>query len=113
LSFDRLAKDAMPKKTKPGKSAAKQRVRASIDRVIAECDKVAAALIEMTRGTQHQDMPPLAIREIGTGDCEAVTRVWAVVSDDPQRPLTERQARDIVAAVRSLATPAPTSIAAE
>jgi len=74
------------------------RVHDSINRVIAECDKVDAALIEMTR----HDMPSLTIKELELADNgSGVTRGWAVVSADPQKPLTEWQARDIVAAMLS------------
>jgi hypothetical protein len=78
-------------------------VHDSISRVIAECDKVDAALIEMTR----QDMPSLAIKELEVADsASGVKRAWAVVSADPQKPLTEWQAKDIVAAMRSPPTSA-------
>ena len=77
-------------------------VHDSINRVVAECDKVDAALIEMTRQETRQDMPSLAIKELDAADSgSAVQRGWAVVSADPHKPLTEWQAREIVAAMRS------------
>lgn len=83
----------MPRQSR---SLPKRRMRDSIDRVIAECDKVDAALFEIT---QNQELPPLTIQglEIGNGGAE---RGWAVVSADPQRPLTEKQAKDIVVAMQ-------------
>lgn len=95
LSFDPPAKNDMPGQTVASPSS---HVHESINRVMAECDKVDAALIEMTR----QDMPSLAIKELAAaGSGNGVKRGWAVVSADPQKPLTEWQARDIVAAMRS------------
>lgn len=115
LSFDPPAKDDMPKQVKrASKPAPGQRVRESVDRVMADCDKVDAALFEMTRVTQVEDLPPLTIEEIDTGDAEGGTnRGWAVVSADPQHPLTEMQAKEIIAAMQSRGTPAPIGIAAE
>jgi hypothetical protein len=111
LSFDLPAKDAMPEQAK---RAPRQRVRASIDRVMAECDKVDAVLIGITRPRQDHDLPPLAPREIDTDDgAGGTTRAWAVVSGDPQMPLTETQVKTIIAALQSRCAPAPTSIAAE
>jgi hypothetical protein len=76
----------------------------SINLVLAECDKVDAALIEIT---QDHDMPPLAIKQVETGGDGGVAKIgWAVVSGDPQRPLTERDAKNIVAAMRRPAGPA-------
>ena len=95
LSFVPEAKDDMPDQTV---MSSNRLVHDSINRVVAECDKVDAALLEMTR----QDMPSLAIKELDAADDgSGVTRGWAVVSADPQKPLTEWQARDIVAAMRS------------
>lgn len=128
LSFDPPTKDEMPKKAdKPADKQAKrspkpapgQRVRESVDRVMAECDKVDAALFEMARATQVEDMPlrdvpPLTIKEIDTADGEGgTTRSFAVVSADPQRPLTEVQAKQIIAAIQSHGTLAAFGIAAE
>lgn len=100
LSFGRPAKDEMTVQTAP---AAPHPVHDSINLVLAECDKVAAALIELTR---DEGMPPLATRQVETAG-------WAVVSADPQRPLTESEAQRIVAAMRQPGTPAPVRIAAE
>ncbi len=98
----------MPQETVAATAAAPcQGVHASIDRVIAECDKVDAALLEFTR----QDMPPLTIKELDAAGAGA-TRGWAVVSADVQKPLTEPQARAILAALQ-LGTPAAIRIAAE
>jgi hypothetical protein len=110
----RPQKDDMPKQVKQAPEPAPgQRVRESVDRVMAECDKVDAALFEMTRATQVEDLPPLTIEEIDAGDGEGGTkRGWAVVSADPERPLTETQAKEIIA-VMSRGTPAPIGIAAE
>ena len=83
-------------------------VHDSINRVIAECDKVDAALLAFTR----QDMPPLAIKRLDAAGAEA-SGGWAVVSADLERPLTEWQARAIVAAVQSRRTPAPIRLAVE
>jgi hypothetical protein len=115
LSLYTPAKDDMPNQVKRApKPAPGQRVRESVDRVMAECDKVDAALFEMARATQVEDLPPLTIEEIDTGDGEGGTnRGWAVVSADPQRPLTETQAKEIIAAMQSRGTPAPIGIAAE
>jgi hypothetical protein len=103
------AKKAMRKKTQ---TAPKQGVRESIDRVIAECDRVDAVLFEITRTAQNDDMPPLTIQMV-LGDEADATGGWAVVSADPHRPLTEEQARDIVAAMESAGTKAPFGVAAE
>lgn len=113
LSVDPPAKEDMSKQAKPPKPAPGQRVRESVDRVMAECDKVDTALFEMTRATQVEDMPPLTIKETDTGDGGGPKRGWAIVSADPQRPLTEMQAKEIIAAMRSRGTPAPIAIAAE
>ena len=118
LSSDPVTKNGMRKRTK---RTPKDRAPAGIDRVIAECakvdaalDKVAAALIELERTGHDQVMPPLTIREVATGDGLAgETRGWAVVSGDPQIPLTEKQAREIVAAMQTLGTLASIGIAAE
>ena len=118
LSSDPVATNDMRKRTK---RTPKERAPASIDRVIAECDKVDAALdkvtaavIELARTGQDRVMPPLTIREVATGEGLAgEQRGWAVVSGDPQMPLTETQAREIVAAMKSLGTLAPIGIAAE
>jgi hypothetical protein len=107
LSFDPPAKNDMPQEIV---AAPKHPVHDSIDRVIAECDKVDAALTEFTR----QDMPPLAVKELKPSDDGAeATRGWAVVSADLQKPLTEWQARAIMAAMQSPRTPVPIRIAAE
>jgi hypothetical protein len=106
LSFDPPSGDDMPRQTK---SLPKRRMRDSIDRVIAECDKVDAALFEIT---QNQEMPPLTIRELDVGEGGA-ERGWAVVSADPQRPLTEKQAKEIVAAMQPPGLVARMTIAAE
>jgi len=111
LSSDPPAQDLMPEQAK---AAPRHRVRASIDRVMAECDKVDALLIGITRPTPGLDLPPLTIKEIETDDGEGGTaRAWAVVSGDPRKPLTEAQAKEIAAALQSRSAPAPTSIAAE
>jgi hypothetical protein len=108
LSFDRAARDGM---TEQIGAAPKHRVHDSINLVLAECDKVDAALIEIT---QNHEIPPLTIKEVETADDGGtVKRGWAVVSADPQKPLTERQAKDIVAAMRPSRMPAPIRIAAE
>jgi len=100
----------MRKKTQ---TAPKQGVRESIDRVIAECDRVDAVLFEITRTAQNDDMPPLTIQMVELGDEAGATGGWAVVSSDPHRPLTEEQARDIVAAMESAGTKTPFGVAAE
>lgn len=112
LSSGPPAKKAMRKKTQ---AAPKQGVRESIDRVIAECDRVDAALIEITRAAQKDDndVPPLTIQMVELGGDAGATSGWAIVSADPQRPLTEQQARDIVAAMKSIETNAPFGVAAE
>jgi hypothetical protein len=108
LSFDLPAKDGM---TEQIGAAPKHRVHDSINLVLAECDKVDAALIEIT---QNHEMPPLTIKEVETADDGGgAKKGWAVVSADPQKPLTERQAKDIVAAMRPSRMPAPIRIAAE
>jgi hypothetical protein len=109
LSFDPPAKDVMPEQAQ---AAPRHRVRDSVDRVMAECDKVDAALIEMTRTTWDQDLPPLAIKEIDADEAEATTRGWVVVSGDPRRPLTERQAKHIIAVLQSQDATAPIGIGA-
>lgn len=109
LSSGSPAKKAMRKKTQ---TAPKQGVRESIDRVIAECDRVDAVLFEITRTAQNDDMPPLTIQMV-LGDEAGATGGWAVVSADPHRPLTEEQAKDIVAAMESAGTKAPFGVAAE
>jgi hypothetical protein len=107
LSFDPPAQDDMSQQTA---AASKHRVHDSIDRVMAECDKVDAALVEFTR----QDMPPLTIKELkGAAACAEATGGWAVVSADVQRPLTEWQARAIVAAMQSPGASVAVGIAAE
>jgi hypothetical protein len=126
LSSDVIAKNAMRKRTKrtpqePAQQPAQAPAPAGTDRLIAESgkveaalDKVAAALIELRQTGQVQDMPPLTIQEIeATDGGGGGQRGWAVVSRDPQTPLTERQAREIVAAVQSLRPPASIRIAAE
>jgi len=110
LSSGPPAKKAMRKKTQ---TAPKQGVRESIDRVIAECDRVDAVLFEITRTAQNDDMPPLTIQMVELGDEAGATGGWAVVSSDPHRPLTEEQARDIVAAMDSAGTKTPFGVAAE
>jgi hypothetical protein len=110
LSSGPPAKKVMRKKTQ---TAPKQGVRESIDRVIAECDRVDAVLFEITRTAQDDDMPPLTIRMVELGDEAGATTGWAVVSADPRRPLTEEQARDIVAAMESAGTKTPFGVAAE
>ncbi len=107
LSFDPPPNDDM---SQQAVAAPRHRVHDSIDRVIAECDKVDAALTEFAR----QDMPPLMIKELtpAAGGAGA-TRGWAVMSADLQRPLTEWQARAIVTAMQSPREPAPIGIAAE
>lgn len=110
LSSGPPAKKAMRKKTQ---AAPKQGVRESIDRVIAECDRVDAVLFEITRTAQDDDMPPLTIQMVELGDEAGATTGWAVVSADPHRPLTEEQARDIVAAMESAGTKTPFGVAAE
>ena len=108
LSFDLPSKDDV---TVQAGAAPNQLVHDSINLVLAECDKVAAALIEIT---QDYDLPPLTIRPVDTRDDSSVANTgWAVVSDDPQRPLTETEARTIVAAMRWPRTSAPLRIAAE
>jgi hypothetical protein len=57
----------------------------------------------MARGyTADPDMPVLTIDEVSRvyqRDGELVTRAeWAIVSDEEQKPLTETQAREILAA---------------
>ena len=90
------------------KKAPKQkRVHASINRVMAECDKVDAVLLAIMRPA---GLPPLTVIEMETGYGE---RTWAVVSGDPQKPLTEKQAKEIVAAMRPPGPPAPIRIAAD
>jgi hypothetical protein len=126
LSSDPIAKNAMRKRTKrtpkePAPQPAQAPAPAGTDRVIAECnnvdaalDRVAAALIELTRTERAQDLPPLTITEVDIANGQAGgQRGWAVVSDDPQMPLTEAQAREIVAAMQSLLAPATIGIAAE
>lgn len=118
LSSDPVAKTDMRKRTK---RTPKERAPAGIDRVIAECDKVDAALDKVTaavvalaRTGQDQVMPALTIQEVATGDGVAGEKTgWAVVSGDPQMPLTEKQAREIVAAMLSLGMLAPIGVAAE
>ncbi len=102
LSNDPPANDEV---FRSAKSLRKKPVRDSIDRVIAECDKVDAALIGLT---QLQEMPPLTIKqvEMGSGGAGA-KRGWAVVSADPGKPLTERQAKGIIEAMQSRGVPAP------
>lgn len=104
--------EAAPRKTE---AAPRQGVRDSIDRVIAECDRVDAVLIEITRTAQNDenDMPPLTIQMLELDGEAGTKRGWAVVSADPHRPLTEQQANDIVAAMKSLETNPPIGIAAE
>ena len=123
LSSDSVAKNAMRKRTKraqqePAQQLAQQPPSAGTDRVIAEWDKVdaalnkvAAAVTALTRAEQDQALPPLTIKDLAGGD--GLTGGWAVVSGDPQMPLTEQQARDIVATMRSLHAPASIGIAAE
>jgi hypothetical protein len=123
LSSDSVAKNAMPKRTKraqqePAQQPAQELPAAGIDRVIAEwgkvdaaLDKVAAAVTALTRGEPDQALPPLTIRELASGD--GMTGGWAVVSSDPQMPLTEQQAKEIVATMQSLHAPTPIGIAAE
>jgi len=124
LSLDPPAKEIMPEQAKADPPhpvpAPPHPVRASIDRVMAECDKVDALLIGITRPTPGLDLPPLTIKEIDIEDGEGGTRRdWAVVSGNPQKPLTEAQAKEIVEALQSRSAPespsapAPTSIAAE
>jgi hypothetical protein len=107
LSFDPPAQDDMSQQSA---ATSKHRVHDSINRVMAECDKVDAALVEFTR----QDMPPLAIKDLkGAGGGAEATSGWAVVSADAQRPLTEWQAKAIVAAMQSPGAPVQVGIAAE
>ena len=84
--------------------AAEHLVHDSIDLVLAECDKVDAVLSELA---WDDDMPPLTIKQVETADG------WAVVSADPQKPLTENEAKRIVAAMRQPRPSAPIRIAAE
>jgi len=108
LSFALPPKDDMTMQTG---AAPKHLVHDSINLVLAECDKVDAVLIEIA---QDHDMPPLTIRQVETAEGGGVTRNgWAVVSGDPQRPLSEMDAKRIVAAMRRPRTPAPIRIAAE
>jgi hypothetical protein len=108
LSFALPAKDDMTVQTG---AAPRHLVHDSINLVLAECDKVDAALIGIT---QDHKMPPLAIMQVATTDSGGAAKTgWAVVSGDPQRPLTESDAKRIVAAMRRLRTSAPMWIAAE
>jgi hypothetical protein len=108
LSFDLPAKDAMTAETG---AAAKHPVHDSIDLVLAECDKVAAVLTELAR---DEGMPPLTIKPVETADHTGAAKAgWAVVSVDPHRPLTEGEAKRIVAAMGEPRTSAPIGIAAE
>jgi hypothetical protein len=121
LSSDPIAKATMrkrPKRTQkqPAPQPAQGLPPAGTDRVIAEwdkvdaaLDKVAAALTEFARTERNQALPLLTIKELATGE----QRAWAVVSGDPQTPLTEQQAREIVATMQSLRPPASIGIAAE
>ncbi len=107
LSFDPPPNDDM---SQQAVAAPRHRVHDSIDRVIAECDKVDAALIELTR----DDMPLLTIRQLKAADSDAAAPGgWVVASADSQKPLTEWQARAIVAAMQSPRAPGPMRIAAE
>jgi hypothetical protein len=48
-------------------------------------------------------MPPLTTREVETGwGGGGPERGWAIVSDDPRRPLTEEQALRILTALTAL-----------
>jgi hypothetical protein len=108
LSFDLTAKDDMTVQTA---AAPKQLVHDSINLVLAECDKVDAALVEIT---QDHNMPPLTIKQLEMANDGRIAKIgWAVVSADPHRPLTESDAKHIVAAMRRPRTSAPISIAAE
>jgi hypothetical protein len=108
LSFDLPAKDDTTVQTD---ATPKHLVHDSINLVLAECDKVDAALTEIT---QDHDMPPLAIKQVATaGEAGVAKTGWAVVSGDPRRPLTESDAKRIVAAMRRPGTSAPIWIAAE
>ena len=108
LSFDLPAKDGMTVQTG---AAPRHLVHDSINLVLAECDKVDAALIEVT---QDHDLPPLAIKRVETADGGGLAKMgWAVVSGDPQRPLSEMDARRIVAAMRRPRMSAPIRFAAE
>ena len=92
-------------------AAPKHRVHDSINLVLAECDKVDAVLIEIA---QDHDMPQLAVKQVAVGDdAGGLTTGWAIVSGDPRRPLTESDARHVVAAMERLRTSAPPSLAAE
>jgi len=92
-------------------AAPRHLVHDSINLVLAECDKVDAALIEVT---QDHDLPPLAIKRVETADGGGLAKMgWAVVSGDPQRPLSEMDARRIVAAMRRPRMSAPIRFAAE
>ncbi len=89
----------------------KHRVHDSINLVLAECDKVDAALIGIT---QDHLMPPLTIKAVEMADGGGgAKRGWAIVSADPQKPLTERQAKEIVAAMQPSRTAVPSRLAAE
>src|SRR5262249_23772773 len=85
-------------------ASSKYRVYDSIDRVIAECDRIDAALLQLT---QDHETPPLTVKEIAVADGGGSgRRAWAIVSADPQRPLTEWEAKDIVGAMQRPRTPA-------
>ncbi len=108
LSFDLPAKDDM---TEQIGAVPKHRVHDSINLVLAECDKVDAALIGIT---QDHQMPPLTIKAVEMADGGGgAKRGWAIVSADPQKPLTERQAKEIVAAMQPSRTAVPSRLAAE
>jgi hypothetical protein len=126
LSSAASVKNAMRKRTRktpqePAPQPAQASAPSGIDRLIAESDKVdaaldkvAAAVIALTRTGQAPHIPPLTIKQIETTDGQTDGQTgWAVVSGDPQMPLTETQAREIVATMQSLHAPAPIGIAAE
>lgn len=51
-----------------------------------------------------EPLPPLTTMEVETGFGDSgPERGWAVVSDDPRRPLTEKQAQRLLAALAALA----------
>lgn len=71
-----------------------ERIKTTIDQVIADCDWIDRQTSRMIQfqNQDSRDLPPLTVMKVETGYGNG----WAVVSDDPERPLTERQAESIL-----------------